>query len=76
VAELDARSKKESVSPFPFATIYLGLGDRDRVFAWLEKTYADRDLIALSSMRLDPIWDPIRSDPRFADLMRRIGPAQ
>ncbi len=76
LGELSARSKKETVSPFLFAVIYLGLGDKDKVFTWLERNYTDRDLIELSSMRLDPIWDPVRSDPRFADLMQRIGPAQ
>ena len=72
--ELKAKSQQEPVSAFSFAIIYLGLRENDQAFAWLEKTYENRELIALSSLKLDPLWDPLRSDPRFADLMRRISP--
>jgi eukaryotic-like serine/threonine-protein kinase len=76
LSELKVRSKKEPVPPFTFAVVYLGLGDEDQAFAWLEKTYNERDLIDLSTLRADPIWDPVRSDRRFAGLLRRIGPVQ
>jgi eukaryotic-like serine/threonine-protein kinase len=75
LSELKVRSRKEPVSPFTFATVYLGLGDKDQAFAWLEKTYNERNLIALSTLGVDPMWDPVRSDRRFANLLRRIGPA-
>jgi TolB-like protein/Tfp pilus assembly protein PilF len=74
--ELKARSKQQSVSPFGFAIIYLGLGKKDQAFEWLEKSYQERELIFLSTLKLDPMWDPLRSDPRFADILRRIGPSQ
>jgi serine/threonine protein kinase/tetratricopeptide (TPR) repeat protein len=72
--ELKAKSKQEPVLAFSFAIIYLGLREKDQAFAWLEKTYEDRNFLALSSLRLDPLWDPLRSDQRFVDLMRRISP--
>ena len=72
--ELKAPSKQRSVpaSPFSFAVIYLGLGEKDQAFAWLEKAYKERSF-GLLRLEVDPLWDPLRSDPRFADLLRRIG---
>lgn len=74
IDELKAVSKQEPVSPEVFAIIYLGLGEKDQAFAWLEKAYDERDHSLLSTLKVDPLWDPLRSDPRFADLLRRIGP--
>ncbi len=51
------------------ARIYVGLGDRDKAFKWVGKAYEDRS--ALTS-KIDPTLDPLRSDPRFADLLRRM----
>ena len=55
-----------------FARIYAGLGDKDQAFKWLEKGYDER-AAPLFYIKVDPIWDPLRSDPRFDDLLRRIG---
>jgi tetratricopeptide (TPR) repeat protein len=74
--ELKAKPKQEPFSAFSLAIIYLGLKDKDQAFACLEKTYEDRSFLVLSSLKLDPLWDPLRSDPRFVDLLRRIGPSQ
>jgi hypothetical protein len=70
--ELKGLSKERYVPAFSFAVIYLGLGEKDQAFAWLEKAYEDRSSLILF-LKGDPIWDPLRSDPRFADLLRRIG---
>jgi hypothetical protein len=70
--ELKGASKQEYVSAYSFAVIYLGLGEKDQAFAWLEKAYEQRSFL-LAYLKVDPIWDPLRSDPRFADLVRRIG---
>ena len=70
--ELKGVSKQEYVSAYSFAVIYLGLGEKDQAFAWLEKAYEERSFL-LPYLKVDPIWDPLRSDPRFADLVRRIG---
>jgi hypothetical protein len=54
------------------AVAYLGLGDVNRTFAWLDSAYTSRD--PLVTLALDePIWDPIRGDARFARLRGRMG---
>jgi hypothetical protein len=54
------------------AGVYTALGDRERAFAWLEKAYANRDFF-LTYLRVDPELDALRSDPRFRELIERIG---
>jgi TolB-like protein/Flp pilus assembly protein TadD len=51
---------------------YAALADRDQAFEWLERAYRDRDF-TFELLRYEPYWDGIRSDPRFADLLHRIG---
>ncbi len=63
---------KEYVSPEELACLYIDLGEREKAFASLEKAYAAHDL-QLQYLGTDPDLDPLRSDPRFADLMRRVG---
>jgi TolB-like protein/DNA-binding winged helix-turn-helix (wHTH) protein/Flp pilus assembly protein TadD len=53
------------------ALTYLGLGDKDQAFNWLETAYRERDAVAM--LKAYPFWDSIRSDPRFQDLLRRVG---
>jgi hypothetical protein len=52
--------------------IYVGLGENDRAFEWLERAYRERDGM-MTHLKVTPRIDPLRSDPRFEDLMRRIG---
>ena len=70
--ELQQRSKREYVSPVAVAMIHTGLGDRDQAFAWLEKAYQDRDTVLVYYLR-DPQLEALQPDPRFADLLRRVG---
>jgi len=70
--ELNAISKQRYVPSHHFAWVYIGLGDKDQAFAWLEKAYEERSSY-LTWLKVDPVFDPLRSDPRFADLMRRVG---
>jgi eukaryotic-like serine/threonine-protein kinase len=71
--QLNALSKEKYVSPIAAAQIYSGLGERDKTFEWLEKGYEDRSTgSTFVNVKVDPIWDPLRSDPRFADLLRRM----
>ncbi len=70
--ELKTLSGKSYVSPEFVALIHGALGERDAAFEWLEKAFADRS-IALLFLKTDPDWDDFRSDPRFQDLMRRVG---
>jgi TolB-like protein/DNA-binding winged helix-turn-helix (wHTH) protein/Flp pilus assembly protein TadD len=69
---LTQRSKERYVSPFDFAVIYGGLGDRERTLAWLEKAEHDRSP-SLNFLILSPAFTTIRSDPRFTALVRHIG---
>jgi eukaryotic-like serine/threonine-protein kinase len=72
LAELTDRSRRTYAPPFEVAIAYVGLGDHDQAFAWLEKAYQERER-AMLSLRVNPRLDPLRSDPRFADLLRRVG---
>jgi non-specific serine/threonine protein kinase len=60
------------VSPFSFALAYAKLGENDQAFAWLEKAYAERSPW-LAYLAADPDFDSLRSDPRFAQFVKRIG---
>jgi serine/threonine protein kinase/tetratricopeptide (TPR) repeat protein len=71
--ELKELSKRRYVSWCDFAAIYAGLGEKDQAFACLEKAYEQRDTKLVTRGNLNPLLDPLRSDPRFADLLRRIG---
>jgi tetratricopeptide (TPR) repeat protein len=70
--ELTAASKQRYVPSFHFAIVHTGLGDRDRAFAWLDKAFEERSQF-LVDLKFIPILDPLRSDPRFAELVRRVG---
>jgi tetratricopeptide (TPR) repeat protein len=72
LADLKERSKHEYVAPCFIAKIYIALGDREQAFAWFEKGYQQRDSW-LTFLKGDPMYDPIRSDPRFGYLLRRVG---
>lgn len=69
--ELTERWKKKYFPPFFMACLYAGLGDKDQAFAWLEKSYQMHDWKVLW-VKIDPHCDSLRSDPRYADLLRRL----
>jgi TolB-like protein/Tfp pilus assembly protein PilF len=69
--DLKELAKQRHVSPLNFATIYMGLGDKDQAFANLEKTYEERP-DSLQFIKVSPQFDSLRSDPRFTDLVRRM----
>lgn len=72
LAELAARAEREYVTPVALALVHVGLGDVDAAFEALERAYALRSLRILG-LALDPRWEPLRSDPRYRDLVWRIG---
>ena len=71
LGELKRQSKHEYVTPYPMARAYLRLGLKEEAFEWLQKGLAihDGDMVQLD---VDPDLDPLRSDPRFQDLLRRM----
>jgi hypothetical protein len=69
---LQDESKRGYVSPYFIAIDYALLRDKERAFEWLEKSYHERSSW-LVELRVDPLWDVLRSDPRYTDLLRRIG---
>ncbi|MGI8567374.1 MAG: protein kinase domain-containing protein [Pyrinomonadaceae bacterium] len=72
IDDLKERSKRRYISPTIIAFIYAGLSEKDEAFAQLDKAYDGRDFI-LVFLKVDPTFDRLRSDPRFAELVRRVG---
>ena len=70
--QLNDLSKEKYVSPYDIGIIYVGLGEKDQAFAWLERAYEERS-VWLDFLKVEPNLDPLRSDPRYADLVRRMG---
>jgi TolB-like protein/DNA-binding winged helix-turn-helix (wHTH) protein/tetratricopeptide (TPR) repeat protein len=71
LAELRAMSKGRYVSPYLFAVVYEGLGDKQETFAWLEKVSQERSFF-LIWLNVEPRFDNLRDDPRFQTLLRRL----
>ena len=72
IEELKAASQQSLVPALFVALVYAGLEDKDQAFIWLEKAYEER-FNRLAYLKVEALWDPLRSDPRFADLLRRVG---
>jgi TolB-like protein/tetratricopeptide (TPR) repeat protein len=72
LAELKRRKQAGYVPAGAFVNAYLGLGDNDEAFVWLEQAYKEHSNILLT-LKTHPYFDPLRDDPRFKDLVRRIG---
>ncbi len=70
--ELRAASQQRYVPALSFAVVYVGLGEKEQALAWLERAYEERTNF-LAYLKVQWTWDPLRSDPRFADLLRRLG---
>jgi TolB-like protein len=67
-----AAAKKRYIPPTYFGMLFAGLGDKDKAMMWLEKAYDDR-ADGLTWLNVEPMLDEVRSDPRFQNLIRRIG---
>ena len=73
VLKIGQANRQWHQDPAPlYATAYSGMGQKDEALAWLEKAYAKHSNV-VSALKVDPIYDPLRSDPRFQDLLRRVG---
>jgi TolB-like protein/DNA-binding winged helix-turn-helix (wHTH) protein len=75
LARLEKWNRRRPVDPAAFVSPYVALGDRDQAFLWLDKAYAQHSN-AMTWLKVDPVYDPLRNDPRFQDLLRRVGLAQ
>jgi tetratricopeptide (TPR) repeat protein len=71
LGELKEMSARQYVSPLDFVFINTGLGDKEQALAYLEKSYQERSTW-LMWIKVDPRLDPLRADPRFAELRRRM----
>ncbi len=71
--DLERKSKGTSTAPYTMATIYAGLGENDKAFEFLEKAYSQKSLGIASSLRSDLVLESLRPDPRFQNLLARVG---
>ena len=69
--ELEALAQRQYVSPVAFATIHLGLENKDAALTWAERAYDERRGW-LAYLNVNPIMDPIRGEPRFEKLVDRM----
>jgi tetratricopeptide (TPR) repeat protein len=72
IEELTRTSRHTYVSPYDVAVVYVGLDQKDEAFRWLEKAYQEHS-VRLWNLKAHPRFARLRSDPRFQDLMRRVG---
>jgi len=72
LTDLTTTAKTQYIPSYIFAMLYTALGERDRAFARLNQGFQERDPY-LVRLRVDEVVDPLRSDPRFLDLLARVG---
>jgi TolB-like protein/tetratricopeptide (TPR) repeat protein len=70
--QLQELSKQRYVSAYSLAIVYLGLGDKEEALRWLEKSYQDRAGGDIGGIKIDPVLDPLRGDPRFEALVQKV----
>jgi TolB-like protein/Tfp pilus assembly protein PilF len=75
ISRLEKHVQTDGVGAYEIALVYAGLGEKSRAFQWLENSYKAHNE-GLTNLKIDPCLDPLRSDPRFSDLVRRVGLAQ
>jgi TolB-like protein/Flp pilus assembly protein TadD len=75
ITRLEEFVRKDGVGRYEIALIYIGMGRKQDAFKWLEASYQAHD-VGLLYLKVDPSLDPLRSDPRFDDLVRRVGLAK
>ena len=73
--KLERMYSRRQIDPAPMFVAHIGMNNKDKAFAWLQKAYLEHSS-ALTALRVDPIYDSLRDDPRFQELMRGVGLAQ
>jgi len=72
LAEVERRFSTQPVPRGGLALAHLALGDKDGAFVWLEKGVEERDQTVVTGLKVSPQWEPIRSDPRYHTLLKRM----
>ncbi len=72
LAKLQQLDRRRPLDPAPILLAQIGMGNNDKAFALLEKAYKARSTM-LATLKVEPVYDPLRSDPRFQELMQRVG---
>ena len=75
VAKLEQWNRRRVLDPIVLAGAYVGMGNNDQALPWLDSAYTQHSN-ALTTLKVDPMYDPLRSDPRFQNLLTRVGLAQ
>ncbi len=75
IEKLELLNRRHPIDPAPFVMAFTGIGDNDQAFAWLDRAIAARSP-SLAALKVDPIYDPLRMDPRFQPLLHTVGLAQ
>ncbi len=75
LAKLQELNRRRPMDPAVIAWAHVGMGNKDQALVWLEKAYAQHSNVMVT-LKVEPAFDPLRSDPRFQDLMHRVGFAQ
>jgi tetratricopeptide (TPR) repeat protein len=70
--ELEAMATRQYVNTTAFATIYLGLGEKQKALDWLEQSYLDQES-ACWYLKVDPIYEGLRNEPRFQAIVKKVG---
>ena len=73
MSEKDARARNREVEPFDIAYYQLGIGNKEGALSTLEKAFATDKRYAAFIFKSNPIWDPLRAEPRFKELLRKVG---
>ena len=72
ISRLQEHVQSDGIGRYEIALVYAGLGEKEQAFDWLEKSFSAHDK-GLTFLKIDPLLDPLRSDPRFHNLLRRVG---
>jgi hypothetical protein len=69
---LEELYRHQHVDPIVMVQAHIGMGKIDEAFAWLEKAYSEHSTV-ITYLKVDPLFDPLRGDRRFQDLLHRVG---
>jgi tetratricopeptide (TPR) repeat protein len=72
LGKLEQLNRRQQIDPATIAWGYIAVGDKEQALVWLEKAYAQHSN-ALTTIKVEPGYDSLRNDPRFQDLLRRVG---